>query len=62
MDNNLDKLNIHDPQDEHVWVDTTPTWITLLKRVGLTAAFIAGGIGIAILWKLFTIIIFQIGG
>lgn len=61
-DDNLRKLNIHDPHNQHVWVDTTPTWVTVLKRVGLAAAFIAGGIGIAILWRLFTIIMFQLGG
>ena len=58
MDNNLDKLNIHDPHNEHVWVNTTPTWITLLKVAG----FIAGGIGLFAVFSLFTIIMFQIGG
>ena len=54
MDNNLDKLNIHDPHNEHVWADTTPTWVTLLKVAGI----IAGGIGLFVVFSLFTIIIF----
>ena len=60
MDN--DKLNIHDPHDEYTWADTTPTWVTVLKWVGLTTAFISGAIGMAIGCYLFTIIMFQIGG
>ena len=58
MDNNLEKLNIHDPHNQHVWVDTTPTWVTLLKIAG----FIAGGIGLFAVFSLFTIIMFQLGG
>ena len=57
-DDNLRKLNIHDPHNQHVWVDTTPTWVTLLKIAG----FIAGGIGLFAVFSLFTIIMFQIGG
>ena len=56
MDNNFEKLNIHDPHNEHVWADTTPTWVTLLKVAG----FIAGGIGLFAVFSLFTIIMFQI--
>lgn len=55
-DDNLRKLNIHDPHNQHVWVDTTPTWVTLLKIAG----FIAGGIGLFAVFSLFTIIMFQI--
>ena len=62
MDNNFEKLNIHDPHNEHVWADTTPTWVTVLKWVGYTSVFIAGGMGVAAIWSLFTIIMFQIGG
>ena len=58
MDNNFEKLNIHDPHNQHVWVDTTPTWVTLLKVAG----FIAGGIGLFAVFSLFTIIMFQLGG
>ena len=58
MDNNLDKLNIHDPHNEYVWADTTPTWVTLLKVAG----FIAGGIGLCVVFSLFTIIMLQLGG
>tara|TARA_R100000988_G_scaffold50002_1_gene24556 strand:+ start:48 stop:224 length:177 start_codon:yes stop_codon:yes gene_type:complete len=58
MDNNFEKLNIHDPHNQHVWVDTTPTWVTLLKIAG----FIAGGIGLFAVFSLFTIIMFQLGG
>jgi hypothetical protein len=58
MDNNLDKLNIHDPHNEHVWADTTPTWVTLLKVAGI----IAGGIGLFVVFSLFTIIMLQLGG
>jgi hypothetical protein len=58
MDNNLDKLNIHDPHNQHVWADTTPAWVTLLKVAGI----IAGGIGLFAVFSLFTIIMFQIGG
>mgnify|MGYP001438496747 CR=1 FL=1 len=57
MDNNFEKLNIHDPHNEHVWADTTPAWVTLLKIAG----FIAGGIGLFAVFSLFTIIMFQIG-
>jgi hypothetical protein len=57
-DDNLRKLNIHDPHNQHVWVDTTPTWVTLLKIAG----FIAGGIGLFAVFSLFTIIMFQLGG
>ena len=56
MDNNLDKLNIHDPHNEYVRADTTPTWVTLLKVAGI----IAGGIGLFVVFSLFTIIMFQI--
>lgn len=56
MDNNFEKLNIHDPHNEHVWADTTPAWVTLLKVAG----FIAGGIGLFAVFSLFTIIMFQI--
>ncbi len=58
MDN--DQLNIHDPHDEYTWVDTTPTWVTVLKWVGLTTAFISGAIGTAIGCYLFTVIMFQL--
>ncbi len=58
MDNNLDKLNIHDPHNEHVWADTTPAWVTLLKVAGI----IAGGIGLFVVFSLFTIIMLQLGG
>ena len=58
MDKNFEKLNIHDPHNQHVWVDTTPTWVTLLKIAG----FIAGGIGLFAVFSLFTIIMFQLGG
>ena len=51
-------FNIHDPHNQYAWSDErTPLWVTVLK----VAALIAGGIGIAILWKLFTIIMFQLG-
>ena len=58
MDNNFEKLNIHDPHNENVWADTTPAWVTVLKVAG----FIAGGIGLFAVFSLFTIIMFQIGG
>tara|TARA_Y100000289_G_C3880604_1_gene128463 strand:- start:55 stop:228 length:174 start_codon:yes stop_codon:yes gene_type:complete len=56
MDNNFEKLNIHDPHNEYVWADTTPAWVTVLKVAG----FIAGGIGLFAVFSLFTIIMFQI--
>tara|TARA_R110001592_G_scaffold80107_2_gene238942 strand:- start:562 stop:744 length:183 start_codon:yes stop_codon:yes gene_type:complete len=59
---NEEELNTHDPHNEYVWADTTPTWVTVLKWVGLTTAFISGAIGMAIGCYLFTIIMFQIGG
>jgi len=58
MDNNFEKLNIHDPHNEYVWADTTPAWVTVLKVAGI----IAGGIGLFVVFSLFTIIMFQIGG
>lgn len=57
-EDNFKSLNIHDPHNEHVWVETTPTWVTVLKVAG----FIAGGIGLFTVFSLFTIIMFQIGG
>ena len=54
MDN--DQLNIHDPHDEYTWVDTTPTWVTLLKVAGI----IAGGIGLFIVFSLTAIILMQL--
>ena len=56
MDNNFEKLNIHDPHNEHVWADTTPASVTVLKVAG----FIAGGIGLFAVFSLFTIIMFQL--
>ena len=56
MDNNFEKLNIHDPHDEYVWADTTPTWGTLLTVAGI----IAGGIGLFVVFSLFTIIMLQL--
>ena len=56
MDNNFEKLNIHDPHTEHVWADTTPAWVTLLKVAG----FIAGGIGLFIVVSLTAIILMQL--
>ena len=56
MDNNFEKLNIHDPHNEHVWADTTPAWVTLLKVAG----FIAGGIGLFIVFSLTAIILMQL--
>lgn len=58
MNNNLDKLNTHDPHNEHVWADTTPTWVMILKVLGV----IAGAFGLFVAFSLFTIVIFQLGG
>ena len=57
-EDNFKSLNIHDPHNEHVWVEATPTWVTVLKVAG----FIAGGIGLFAVFSLFTIIMLQIGG
>ena len=57
-EDNFKSLNIHDPHNEHVWGEATPTWVTVLKVAG----FIAGGIGLFAVFSLFTIIMFQIGG
>ena len=56
MDNNFEKLNIHDPHNEYVWADTTPAWVTILKVAG----FIAGGIGLFIVFSLTAIILMQL--
>ena len=53
-EDNFKSLNIHDPHNEHVWIETTPTWVTLLKVAGI----IAGGIGLFVVFSLVTIIIF----
>ena len=55
-EDNFKSLNIHDPHNEHVWADTTPAWVTLLKVAG----FIAGGIGLFIVVSLTAIILMQL--
>ena len=55
---NEEELNTHDPHNEHVWADTTPTWVMILKVLGV----IAGAFGLFVAFSLFTIIMFQLGG
>jgi len=49
-------LNIHDPHEKYVWADAEPTWLAVLRLLGV----IAGAVGMFTLLWLFTAIVFLV--